>query len=183
MLEQAHPGDPLPLLPRELFRPAWEVFLHALPQPAYFRVPGWILAGIAFNEVGGDPPSIDDAAFVKRMMFDGVDAALATSFGHVSMQVILAAQVLGYHRLKDERDIGNILYTLKNPASNLFIVASYISMLHKYMGGGHWGDGEARWIAAVYNGGLEGWKSAKAQRYARDFMAAKPIVTEILGGK
>ncbi|MFD1502320.1 RHS repeat-associated core domain-containing protein [Streptosporangium lutulentum] len=150
---------------------------------AYFGVPAWILAGIAFNEVGGDPPAIDDLALQARYMFQGKAEAMATSLGPVSMQIGLAAQILGYkYENVNTLDMQAIVRTLKNPASNLFIVASYISTLRSQMGGGYLGDGEATWIAAVYNGGREHWDSIKAQRYARDFMAAKPIVVGILGG-
>ncbi|MCL6591886.1 MAG: hypothetical protein K6U80_18290 [Firmicutes bacterium] len=95
-----------------------------------FGISKEIVAGIAFTEVGGDPLWIDDVAYLIRSIGVGGKDPDKTSFGNVSMQVITAAEALGYNPKKlSGPQKKRIIQSLKDPEENIFIVALYLSQL------------------------------------------------------
>ena len=94
-----------------------------------FDIPAELLAGVAYNEVAGDPLWIDDAAYAVRPEGNGLGQRDRTSFGNVSIQVRRASEALGYG---DSTALGWgqrrwLIDSLKNPISNIFIVAKHLS--------------------------------------------------------
>lgn len=106
-----------------------------------YNIPPFLLAGITYNEYGGDPMWIDNVAYRVRAFDwcgpDWVDDNLTitknpylTSFGNVSIQLRRAAETLGY-------DINNMTYgevntlieKLEDPVTNIYIAAAHISDL------------------------------------------------------
>lgn len=145
----------------------------------YFKIPNYLLGGIAYNEVGGDPPSKDDVAYIARLIEGGLSKALTVSFGPVQMQLRVAAYMLGYKKGVGSQRAEQIAISLRDPAFNLFVVAKYIREVHDSPR--PWGDAEERYIAAHYNGGPSGWRGEAAQRYAKDYMTYRPWVRSVLG--
>lgn len=87
-------------------------------------IPPALLAGVAYNEVGGDPAWADGAAFELRKVIANGKPADRTSFGDVSIQLRRAAQSLGYGDNPTPAQIAAVRASLQNPVQNLFIVAS-----------------------------------------------------------
>ena len=139
----------------------------------YWGIPPVLLGGIAYGEVGGDPPIIDDLAFLKRMIFDDRETLFATSFGSVSMQFGLAMDLLGYTKV-DVTLGSQIIKLLKNPASNLFLAGKHLANLHGQRPG--WDEKETRRVVAAWNG-----SGPDAQRYADRYFKALPTVKSIIG--
>ncbi|MEU8251611.1 LamG-like jellyroll fold domain-containing protein [Nonomuraea sp. NPDC048916] len=152
---------------------------------AYWAIPSWVLAAVAYNEVGGDPAWADTAALYKRLGKGDIKAALETSFGEVQMQIGLAAKLLGYPNKKGmtvREVINNVLDVLQNPASNLFVVAYYLRETHNAVGG-QWTDQEVQRVGAWYNGGSQGWRLPDAQAYGKVMLANKDRMKDFLGLK
>lgn len=83
-----------------------------------------MVAGIAWQEVEGDPGWLDDAAFEGRKILPGQEDPDDTSMGPLSIQVRHAAEVLGYdpHHLTDmQRDV--VVGAVKDPSKNIFIAS------------------------------------------------------------
>jgi RHS repeat-associated protein len=92
-----------------------------------YDIPPGLLAGVAFNEFGGDPPSIDDAARAVRIFTGG---ETKTSFGDLSMQIRVAGEVLDYEKTTIvENNV--IVDALKDTKLQFFIVAKHLSDLKK----------------------------------------------------
>jgi len=105
-----------------------------------FDIPASLLAGIAFNEFGGDPMWVDDIAYVVRQFDHSGDPYLEsatvtkeadlTSFGNLSTQIKRAAESLGYdlnNLTSEQRE--SIKSSLKNPVQNIYIAAKHLSDL------------------------------------------------------
>lgn len=92
-------------------------------------IPPALLAGVAYNEVGGDPAWADGAAFELRKVIANGKPADRTSFGDVSIQLRRAAQSLGYGDNPTPAQIAAVRASLQNPVQNLFIVAKHLSDL------------------------------------------------------
>lgn len=94
-------------------------------------LPDWFVAGVAWAEVGGDPPSIDHLAYsYRRDIGIGSRSEADTSFGAVSIQIRRAAEELGYDPLamsKLQRSF--LIGSLGDPQQNLFIVGSHLDRL------------------------------------------------------
>jgi hypothetical protein len=95
-----------------------------------FDLPPTLVAGVAFNEVGGDPVEVDRLAYNLRSLV-GSPTADRTSFGNMSLQFRRAASSLGYdgRRELSERQRAYILNSLENPQINIFIAAKHLSDL------------------------------------------------------
>jgi hypothetical protein len=92
-----------------------------------FGLPAELLAGVAFNEVGGDPLEADTLAYSLRK---GPDRD-KTSFGNVSIQVRRAAEALGYdtgYELTNTQRRA-VIATLENPEANIYVAAKHLSDL------------------------------------------------------
>lgn len=93
-------------------------------------LPPEMLAGIAWEEVEGDPAVVDDGAYEARKLIPGIGDPDKTSMGPWSIQVRRAAEVLGYdpHNLTDQqRD--QVVGALKDPSTNIFIASEYLAQL------------------------------------------------------
>ncbi|APR81934.1 Hypothetical protein A7982_07283 [Minicystis rosea] len=126
-------------------------------------LPPELLAGTAWNEVGGDPVWIDDIAHDVRSFDHMADPYLPTitndpaltSAGDVSIQVRRAAESMGL----DPNNLGYsdrlaIMNTLKNDQANLQIVGDHLRDLADVdFKGQPIGDEEMRVIGARYNRG------------------------------
>jgi hypothetical protein len=92
-----------------------------------FDLPAGLVAGVAFNEVGGDPQFIDSLAYAWR----GDHTRDRTSFGNVSIQVRRAAEALGYDLSNDlsptQRRV--LVDSLKDSTQNIFISAKHLADL------------------------------------------------------
>jgi soluble lytic murein transglycosylase-like protein len=92
-----------------------------------FDLPPGLVAGVAYNEVGGDPQSIDSLAYALR----GDSTRDRTSFGDLSVQVRRAAEALGYDPSNDlspsQRRM--LIESLKDPTQNIFIAAKHLADL------------------------------------------------------
>jgi hypothetical protein len=123
-----------------------------------YGLPEYLLGGVAWIEVGGDPPLLDEAGNIIRQYFAG-DPGL-TSFGPVQIQLGRAAVELGYDpdRLSSiQRRV--LIWTLTDPQNDLFVVASHLSRIKKIdapnQGPNEITDYQIRLIGARYNRGLE----------------------------
>jgi hypothetical protein len=103
-----------------------------------------LLAGVIHNEVGGDPLWADDLMYMLRSIPDIQDFAEyipvagryletdkdRTSFGNASVQVLTAAETLGYdpeHLTQKQKDA--IIATLKDPVQGIFVAAKHLAQL------------------------------------------------------
>ncbi|GHE46251.1 hypothetical protein CP980_34820 [Streptomyces vinaceus] len=133
-----------------------------------------MVAGIAWQEVEGDPGWLDEAAYEGREILPGSEDPDQTSMGPMAIQVRRAAEVLGYepHNLTDlQRD--QVVSAIKDPAKNIFIASEYLAQLKAESG---FADvppeqmtrAQMQEIAARYNGGPY-YESDAAQAYGRGF--------------
>lgn len=97
-----------------------------------WNIPPALLAGVAYNEVGGDPAWVDDVMFETRKVVPIDKPAERTSFGDVSIQLRRAAQTLGYGDNPTPAQMAAIRASLGNPVQNLFIVAKHLSDLRDF---------------------------------------------------
>ncbi|MFE9494258.1 hypothetical protein [Streptomyces collinus] len=137
-------------------------------------LPPEMVAGIAWQEVEGDPGWLDDAAFEGRKILPGQEDPDDTSMGPLSIQVRRAAEVLGYdpHHLTDmQRDV--VVGAVKDPSKNIFIASEYLAQLKAESG---FADvppeqmtrAQMQELAARYNGGPY-YEDPNAQGYGRRF--------------
>ncbi|MFJ3914159.1 lysozyme family protein [Streptomyces vinaceus] len=137
-------------------------------------LPPEMVAGIAWQEVEGDPGWLDEAAYEGRKILPGSEDPDQTSMGPMAIQVRRAAEVLGYdpHNLTDlQRD--QVVSAIKDPAKNIFIASEYLAQLKAESG---FADvppeqmtrAQMQEIAARYNGGPY-YESDAAQAYGRGF--------------
>ncbi|WP_354644067.1 hypothetical protein [Kitasatospora camelliae] len=145
-----------------------------------------MLAGIAWQEVEGDPAVVDDIAYHVRRL--GSDAAAdKTSVGPLSIQVRRAAEVLGYdpaHLTEAQRH--EVVSAAREPGQNIFITARYLAQLKAESGfaavePGRMTEDQYQELAARYNGGPY-WESEHAQAYGRSFRERRTLVKEALAG-
>jgi hypothetical protein len=120
-----------------------------------FDLPPELVAGVAFNEVGGDPLFVDDLAYSLR----NGEVRDLTSFGNVSIQVRRAAESLGYDMSQDlspsQRRM--VIASLKQPQENIFIAAKHLSDLrdidYKGISASNLTESQIEEIATRYNRG------------------------------
>ncbi|MFD5619207.1 hypothetical protein [Streptomyces yangpuensis] len=137
-------------------------------------LPPEMIAGIAWQEVQGDPAVVDDVAFEVRKIVPGSEDPDRTSMGPLSVQVRRAAEVLGYdpHHLTElQREV--VVDALRDPAKNIFIASEYLAQLKAESGFADVRPEEMtreqmRELAARYNGGPY-YRSSGAQAYGRLF--------------
>jgi len=104
------------------------------------QLPVVLIGGVAYNEVAGDPPFIDDVAYPVRQFDHLADPMLEpititrrpelTSFGDVSMQLRRAAETLGYEpeRLTSDQE-AQIRASLTDHRQSVFIAARHLAEL------------------------------------------------------
>ncbi|WP_030729329.1 lytic transglycosylase domain-containing protein [Streptomyces sp. NRRL S-237] len=137
-------------------------------------LPPEMVAGIAWQEVEGDPGVLDDLARAGRSIIPGSEDPDRTSMGPLSIQVRRAAEVLGYdpqHLTETQREV--VVAAVRDPAKNIFIASEYLAQLKAESG---FADvrpedmtrEQMRELAARYNGGPY-YESSGAQAYGRMF--------------
>ncbi|MET8824958.1 hypothetical protein ABZX40_24735 [Streptomyces sp. NPDC004610] len=137
-------------------------------------LPPEMVAGIAWQEVMGDPALLDDLAYEGRDILPFTNDPDETSMGPLSIQVRRAAEVLGYdpdHLTDGQRD--QVVSAVKDPAQNIFIASEYLAQLKAESG---FADvppeqmtrEQMQELAARYNGGPY-YQDPNAQAYGRGF--------------
>ncbi|AWL42402.1 MULTISPECIES: hypothetical protein [unclassified Streptomyces] len=148
-------------------------------------LPPEMVAGIAWQEVEGDPGWLDDAAYEGRKILPGTEDPDRTSMGPMAIQVRRAAEVLGYdpdHLTDMQRSV--VVDAVKDPAQNIFIASEYLAQLKAESG---FADippeqmtrAQMQELAARYNGGPY-YEDPNAQAYGRGFDRKLDDATEAL---
>lgn len=137
-------------------------------------LPPEMIAGIAWQEVEGDPGVLDDLAYEGRKVIPGSEDPDRTSMGPMAIQVRRAAEVLGYdpHNLTDIQR-STVVAAIKDPATNIFVASEYLAQLKAESG---FADvppdqmtrAQMQELAARYNGGPY-YETDAAQGYGRGF--------------
>ncbi|MFE7774061.1 hypothetical protein ACFU5O_09190 [Streptomyces sp. NPDC057445] len=164
-------------------------------------LPPEMVAGIAWQEVGGQWGAFDDITDTIRQQADapwGLSPVAPenlpwrlggnpdeTSFGPIAIQVRRGAEVLGYdpaHLTEQQRAV--VEEALQDPAQNIFIASGYLAQLKAEsefadVPAGNMTRDHYRELAARYNGGPY-WESEKAQGYGRRFDGSLDHVKDAL---
>ncbi|VEG12935.1 hypothetical protein [Moraxella cuniculi] len=121
-----------------------------------YDIPPELLAGVMYNEFGGDPLIVDDVAYNGRSILNFVGAgnpADKTSFGNTSIQIA---------RVREARPTwsnARIIASLKIPEKNIELTAEHlrVALNVDYAGipAKDMGDEHIRIAGARYNRGLE----------------------------
>ncbi|MGW4421723.1 RHS repeat-associated core domain-containing protein [Streptosporangium sp. NPDC004631] len=124
---------------------------------AHYGVPAWLLGGVAYEELGGDPNWFDTMKWTFKeavgAFWDKRD--LTTSFGNISMGIGIAADTLGYSRSKLSRaDASAIIASLQDPIENIFIAAKRLADINQ-----HWNETSSP----------TGWTMERIRKVARDW--------------
>ncbi|MFE7413484.1 hypothetical protein [Streptomyces laurentii] len=151
-------------------------------------VPPDMVAGIAWQEIGGQPGILDDLSDTIR---ESVDTPLSpiipenlpwrlsgppdhTSFGPIAIQIRRGAEVLGYDpaNLSDQQRT-MVEAALQDPAQNIFIASEYLAQLKAESGFANVPAQEMtpahyQELAERYNGGPS-WQTDDAKAYGRGF--------------
>jgi hypothetical protein len=149
-------------------------------------LPADVVAGIAWNEIGGQPGVLDDITDTVREQADApwglspvspenlpwrlAGSPDETSFGPIAIQVRRGAEVLGYDPANlTEHQRAVVEESLQDPGQNIFIAGEYLAQLKaesefadvppEEMTPAHYQE-----LAARYNGGPY-WEESKAQGY------------------
>jgi hypothetical protein len=123
-----------------------------------FNLPPILLAGVAYNEVGGDPQWIDPLAHTARGFVPLTRNPQLTSFGNVSTQVRRAAETLGYSpSVLGGGQEGMIVSSLGDARQNIFVAASHLADLRDIdfpgVGAAAMSPNQMRIIATRFNRG------------------------------
>ncbi|MFF4972399.1 hypothetical protein [Streptomyces sp. NPDC001083] len=151
-------------------------------------LPPGMVAGIAWQEIGGQPGILDDITDTLREQADSPLSPIApeslpwrlggdpdnTSMGPIAIQVRRGAEVLGYDpdHLTDQQR-GMVEDALQDPAQNIFIASEYLAQLKAESEFAHvpaeeMTPAQYQELAARYNGGPY-WRTDDAQAYGRGF--------------
>jgi soluble lytic murein transglycosylase-like protein len=149
-------------------------------------LPEDMVAGIAWQEVGGTPGFVDDTIDTIReqanapwglspiapqnLPYRAGGAPDETSFGPIAIQVRRGAEVLGYdpgNLTEQQRNI--VEQSLQDPGQNIFIAAGYLAQLKAEsefadIPPDRMTQEQYQELAARYNGGPY-WENQKAQNY------------------
>ncbi|MFE5024824.1 hypothetical protein ACFRAO_16170 [Streptomyces sp. NPDC056656] len=151
-------------------------------------LPPDMVAGIAWQEIGGQPGILDDLTDTIREQADSPLSPITpenlpwrlggdpdnTSFGPIAIQVRRGAEVLGYDpdHLTDQQR-GMVEEALQDPKQNMFIASEYLAQLKAEsefadVPAEEMTPAQYQELAARYNGGPY-WQSDDAQAYGRGF--------------
>lgn len=157
---------------------------------ARFDIPPVLLAGVVYNEVGGDPPIFDNVAYTIRGAFPSAtrDRDL-TSFGNASIQVRRAAEALGYENSNNltASQRRSLIDSLEDPVASIFIAAKHLSDLRDFQFKGVHGNQLSRRhieiLGARYNHGPEIPLELliKNTRYGKDISKRLDHLENLLG--
>ncbi|MEU1448813.1 hypothetical protein [Streptomyces mirabilis] len=151
-------------------------------------LPPDMVAGIAWQEIGGQPGILDDITDTIREQADSPLSPIApeslpwrlggdpdnTSMGPIAIQVRRGAEVLGYdpdHLTDQQRSM--VEDSLQDPAQNIFIASEYLAQLKAEsefadVPAEEMTPAQYQELAARYNGGPY-WQTDDAQAYGRGF--------------
>ncbi|MGW5658598.1 golvesin C-terminal-like domain-containing protein [Streptomyces sp. NPDC003758] len=146
---------------------------------AKYDIPATLLAGVAHNEVSGDPPIFDNLGEVK--------SGDKASYGNVSMQISLAAELLGY----DPSNLSGyqrseIKGSLGDNVQNIFLSARYLSKgrdtIAPGKGAAAFTTDDLRNVGAWYKGGSGYWATDPAsQAYGGRIVTNQSMLSGLLG--
>lgn len=94
-----------------------------------FKVPFDVVAAIAYNEVGGDPPVADQAAYLVRSAGLLGGRPERTSFGDLSMQLRTAEEVLGFKVPTEGALRARVASLLDNKRGMIYLAAARVRQL------------------------------------------------------
>ncbi|NBM16599.1 hypothetical protein [Streptomyces sp. GC420] len=154
-------------------------------------LPADVVAGIAWQEVGGQPGIADDVVDTIREQADApwglspiapenLPSRLGgdpdeTSFGPIAIQLRRGAEVLGYDPANlTEQQRTTVEASLQDPGQNIFIASEYLAQLKaesEFAGvpPEEMTPAQYQELAARYNGGPY-WEDGRAQAYGRRFV-------------
>ena len=94
-----------------------------------YNVPEYLLAGVAYIEVGGMPSEVDPLVYNARQALPfGRETPDKTSFGYLSMQFGVAAKTVGYDPDRvSPAARGAIIDSLMDPQQNIALTAKHLS--------------------------------------------------------
>jgi hypothetical protein len=149
-------------------------------------LPPEMLAGIAWQEIEGDPRLVDDLAYQGRKIIPGTEDPDKTSMGPLAVQVRRAAEVLGYdpHQLTGmQRRV--VMEAVRDPRQNIFIAAEYLAHLKsesEFAGVApeQLTRPQLQELATRYNGGPY-YQVGAAQAYGRAFAENLDAAKDALG--
>ncbi|MEV0171194.1 DNRLRE domain-containing protein [Streptomyces sp. NPDC050803] len=129
---------------------------------AKYNLPAGLVAGVAYNEVGGDPPVTDGISY----KINGNKA----SFGNLSMQVGTASEMLGYDQANmSEEQRKLVISSLEDNVQNIFLAARYLSVgrdkIAPGRGAGDFSTDDLRNVGAWYQGGPYWQTNPSSQAY------------------
>ncbi|MEU0302073.1 hypothetical protein ABZ252_21780 [Streptomyces sp. NPDC006175] len=149
-----------------------------------------MVAGIAWQEVAGQPGYADDVVDTIREQADAPwglspispenlpdrlgGSPDETSFGPIAIQVRRGAEVLGYDRDNlTEHQRAVVEESLQDPGQNIFIASEYLAQLKAEsefanVPAANMTSAQYQELAARYNGGPY-WEGDQAQAYGRGF--------------
>jgi hypothetical protein len=161
---------------------------HIKDAAGYTGLPADMIAGIAWQEVQGDPKWVDDVSDNYRQnqyevwpefqwVADKVGLtgeADQTSMGPIAIQIRRSAEVLGYdpeNMTQAQRD--EVEKATQDPATNVYIASEYLAQLKAESSfadvpADQMTPAQYQELAARYNGG-PGWQTDDAQAYGRGF--------------
>jgi hypothetical protein len=150
-------------------------------------LPEYLVAGVAYIEVGGDPLWIDDIAYNIRKNIPTGKKADRTSFGNISMQIGTAAETLRYSPDKiTEVQREAIISSLKDPRQNIFMAAKHLSDLRnidfKGVEAKQLTEDQVKVIGTRFNrgGGLSLQSIMKNLSYGEFIIKRKSLIEELL---
>ncbi|MEU9608859.1 hypothetical protein [Streptomyces sp. NPDC048057] len=174
---------------------------YLLDAAASTGIPADVLAGVAWQEVEGDPKIVDDIVDTYRQNKEwfapwtrqaadwlGMGGeADRTSMGPIAIQIRRSAEVLGY----DPQNLtgtqrAEIERATQNPGTNIYIAAEYLAQLKAespfaLVPAEQMTPEQYRELAARYNGGPQ-WQSADAQAYGGRFARTLDEARQALNG-
>jgi hypothetical protein len=161
---------------------------HIRDAAEYTGLPADMIAGIAWQEVQGDPKWVDDVSDNYRQVQHEVwpefqwvadqvgltGEADQTSMGPIAIQIRRSAEVLGYdpeNMTPAQRD--EVEAATQDPSTNIYIASEYLAQLKAETSfadvpADQMTPEQYEELAARYNGG-PGWQTDDAQAYGRGF--------------
>ncbi|MFD5058845.1 MULTISPECIES: hypothetical protein [unclassified Streptomyces] len=173
---------------------------HIRDAAAYTGLPADMIAGIAWQEVQGDPKWFDDVSDQYRQNqyevwpeFQWVAEKVGlggeadqTSMGPIAIQIRRSAEVLGYdpeNMTQAQRD--EVERATQDPATNVYIASEYLVQLKAEstfadVPADRMTPAQYQELAARYNGGPY-WQTGDAQAYGRGFTYKLDEARQALG--
>ena len=118
-----------------------------------YNIPVLLLGGVAYNEFGGDPQTIDTLAYVGRLYIPFTKPSDQTSFGDLSIQM---RRVRALHPTWSDYDI---MQKLRNPPEGIDLAAEHlrqiVNVVFPQLNASDMSDEHITIAGARYNRGIE----------------------------